>query len=410
MESGKEEQQKNKQSGDRKPDDKPSRPSVFRRPKFIIIGGIVLVVITIAGLLWFEHSESYQSTDDAFIDTHTVAIAPQVAGQVSQVPVDDNQMVSAGDLLVQIDPSTFNARMAQARSVLALNRAKLQVAQLDLTNAHSQLISTQAVEAQTRAQATAVEAEAKRAEADVARGKELRTNNVISPAEFDHLVATARTANANFEAAKRQITAQEARVSEASNMVASAHAQIAAAKAQIQQAQADVQTAQLDVAHSTVTAPVSGRVTKKSVEHGAYVAIGQNMMSIVPDRLWISANFKETQLRYMRPGQRAEVKIDAFPKTNFVAHVDSIQAGSGSFFSLLPPENAVGNYVKVVQRVPVKIVFDSVDPTRLLGPGMSVVPTVHVRNFQWPIWVWFLAVAVLIVIVVSWWNHRATEA
>jgi membrane fusion protein (multidrug efflux system) len=410
MEPGKEEQQKNRGAGDRNSDNKPKPPSVFRRPKFIIIGSILLVIVTIAGLLWFEHSESYESTDDAFIDTHTVAISPQVAGQVLQVPVDDNQMVAAGDLLVEIDPSTFDARLAQARSVLALNRAKLQVAQLDLTNAHSQLISTQAIEAQTRAQATAVEAEAKRAEADVARGKELRTNNVISPAEFDHLVATVRSANANFEAAKRQVTAQQAKVTEASNMVASAHAQITAAKAQIQQAAADVQTAQLDVSHSTITAPVSGRVTKKSVEHGAYVAIGQNMMSIVPDRLWISANFKETQLRYMRPGQRAEVKIDAFPKTNFAAHVDSIQAGSGSFFSLLPPENAVGNYVKVVQRVPVKIVFDSVDPARLLGPGMSVVPSVHVRNFQWPIWVWFLAVAVLIAVVVSWWNHRATEA
>lgn len=410
MEPGKDEQQQKTESGNRKPDDKSGSPSVFRKPKFIIIGGILLVIVTIAGLLWYEHSQSYESTDDAFIDAHTVSIAPQVAGQVTQVPVDDNQIVRAGDLLVQLDPSTFTARLAQARSVLTLNRAKLQVAQLDLTNSHSQLISTQAIEAQTRAQAAAVEAEAKRAEADVARGRELRTNNVISPAEFDHLLATARTANANFEAAKRQITSQQAKVTESSNMVASAQAQIAAAKAQIQQAQADVQTAQLNVAHTTVTAPVSGRVTKKSVEHGAYVAIGQNMMSIVPDRLWVTANFKETQLRYMRPGQRVDIKIDAFPTTNFVGHVDSVQAGSGSFFSLLPPENAVGNYVKVVQRVPVKIVFDSVDPARLLGPGMSVVPSVHVRNFKWPIWVWIVAAAVLVVVLVAWWKHRATEA
>lgn len=410
MDVRKEETRGSNKPQERGPDDKSGRPSAFRRRRFIIIGSILLVIITFGGLIWFERSESYESTDDAFIDTHSVSIAPQVAGQILQVPVDDNQMVRAGDLLVQIDPSTFNARMAQAQSVLSLNKAKLQVTHLDLTNSHSQLILAEAIKAQAQAQATAVEAEAKRAEADVVRGKELRTNNVISPSELDHLLATARSANANFEAAKRQVTAQAAKVTEASNTVASAQAQIEAAKAQIQQAEADVETARLDVAHSTITAPISGRVTKKSVERGAYVAIGQNMMAIVPDHLWVVANFKETQLRYMRPGQRAEIKIDAFPSTNFVGHVDSIQAGSGAFFSLLPPENAVGNYVKVVQRVPVKIVFDSLDPVRLLGPGMSVVPKVHVRNFRWPIWVWFLAVFVLVGLVVSWWNHRATEA
>lgn len=410
MEPGAEDKQKQRKPGEPEPDDKPKRPSLFKRPRFIIVGSVLLFIITIVGLIYLQHAESYESTDDAFIDTHTVTIAPQVAGQVMQVAVDDNQLVKAGDLLVQIDPSTFNARLAQAQSVLALNEAKLQVAQLDLTNAHSQLVSTQAVEAQTSAQATAVEAEAKRADADVARGRELRTNNVISPAELDRLVATARSANANFEAARKQVTAQQARVSEATNQVASARAQIAAAQAQIQQAQADIRTAQLNVAHSTILAPVAGRVTKKATEHGAYVAIGQSMMAIVPDQLWVSANFKETQLRYMRPGQSVHIKIDAFPKTNYAGHVDSIQAGSGSFFSLLPPENAVGNYVKVVQRVPVKIVFDSLDPVQLLGPGMSVVPSVNVRNFHWPIWTWILAVVVVALLIVWWWSKRAVEA
>jgi membrane fusion protein (multidrug efflux system) len=409
MEPGNEDkkQEQAKAQPEERPEDK--KPSVFRRPKFIIIGGILLIIITVVGLIWFQHSKSYESTDDAFIDTHSVTIAPQVAGQVIEIPVNDNQRVSAGDLLVQIDPSVFNARLAQAKAVLALNEAKLAVAQLDITNAYSQFVSTQAVEAQTRAQAAAVDAEAKRADADVARGKELRTNNVISSAEFDHLVAAARTADANFEAAQRQVTSQQARVSTATNMVTSAQAQAVAVKAQIQQAQADVEAAQISVADCTITAAVSGRVTKKAVERGAYVSIGQSMMSIVPDELWVSANFKETQLRYMRPGQRAQIKIDAFPKTNLVGHVDSIQAGSGSFFSLLPPENAVGNYVKVVQRVPVKIVFDSIDPVRLLGPGMSVVTKVNVRDFHWPIWTWFVAIVVLAVVLVFWWNHRVVE-
>jgi len=132
-------------------------------------------------------------------------------------------------------------------------------------------------------------------------------------------------------------------------------------------------------------------------------------MAIVPDKLWVSANFKETQLRYMRPGQSVEITVDAFPKTNFTGHVDSIQAGSGSFFSLLPPENAVGNYVKVVQRVPVKIVFDALTTAHLLGPGMSVVPSVHVRDFHWPFWTWIIAVVVLVAVIIFWWNHRAVE-
>ncbi len=388
----------------------PQRPSLFKRPRFIIIGSILLVLFTIAGLIWFQHSKSYESTNDAFIDTHTVSIAPQVAGQVLQVPVNDNQLVNAGDLLVQIDPSTLNARLAQAKATVALNQSKLQVAQVELTNAFSQLNSAHAVEAQAQAQATAVEAESKRAEEDVARGRQLRTNNVISPEEFDHLVATARTANANFAAAKKQVAAQHSRLSEATNLVSSARAQIVAAQAQIQQAQADVESARLDVEKTIIVAPMAGRVTKKAIERGAFVAIGQSMMAIVPEQLWVSANFKETQLRYMRPGQHVQIKIDAFPKTNYAAHVDSIQAGSGSFFSLLPPENAVGNYVKVVQRVPVKIVFDSLDPGQLLGPGMSVVPTVNVRDFHWPIWTWILALVMVALVIVWWWNKRATEA
>ena len=406
MEPGNED--KKQEQGKAQPEERreDKKPSAFRQPKFIIIGGILLVIITIVGLIWFQHSKSYESTDDAFIDTHSVTIAPQVAGQVIEVAVNDNERVGAGNLLVQIDPSVFNAKLAQAKAVLAINEAKLAVAQLDITNAYSQLVSAQAIEAEAHAQAAAVGSEAKRADADVARGRELHTNNVISSAEFDHLITAARTADANFEAAQRQVTSQQARVSAATNMVASAQAQIVAAKAQIQQAQADVQAAQINVADCSILAAVSGRVTKKAVERGAYVSIGQSMMSIVPDELWVSANFKETQLRYMRPGQKALIKIDAFPKTNLVGHVDSIQAGSGSFFSLLPPENAVGNYVKVVQRVPVKIVFDSIDPTRLLGPGMSVVPKVNVRDFRWPLWTWFAAIVALAAVLVFWWNHR----
>ena len=243
----------------------------------------------------------------------------------------------------------------------------------------------------------AAEAEATRAAVDVQRYERLLQSGGVSRQEADTAVATNRSAAANLDAARRgeqaaadNLRQQEALVAQERAKLASAKAapdQVAYSRAQAEQAaaqtaqlEAALRQAELDLSYTKIVAPETGRITRKSVEPGGYVQVGQTLFSIVPDQVWVVANFKETQLRSMRPGQPATVKVDAYPDKRFRGHVDSIQAGSGAAFSLLPPENATGNYVKVVQRVPVKILIDeSPDPHHVLGPGMSVVPEVTVR-------------------------------
>ncbi len=280
------------------------------RPLILGLAAAALAAVTIAGTYYYSYANSHESTDDAFIAGHVVAVSPKVASYVARVHIDDNQRVKAGDLLVELDPRDFEAKLAQARANLA-----------------------------------AAEAEAIRAHADVRRYEQLFQDKGVSQQDRDNAVAKDRTAAAQttqLEAAERQ--------------------------------------AELNISYTKIIAPEAGRITRKSVEPGDYVQIGQALFSIVPERVWVVANFKETQLAHMQPGQPVEIKVDAYPDKTFKGHVDSIQAGSGAAFSLLPPENATGNYVKVVQRVPVKILIDDPpDPAHVLGPGMSVVPTVKVK-------------------------------
>lgn len=284
--------------------------SAFWRPRVLAMAAAVLIAAAIGGTYYHGYATSYESTDDAFIAGHVVAISPKVASYVGRVHIDDNQRVQAGDLLVELDPRDFEAKLAQARANLA-----------------------------------AAEAEAIRAHADARRYDQLFQDKGVSQQDKDNAVAKDRTAvaqTAQFEAAVRQ--------------------------------------AELNLSYTKIVAPEAGRITRKSVEPGDYVQVGQALFSIVPERVWVVANFKETQLDHMGPGQPVEIKVDAYPEKTFKGHVDSVQAGSGAAFSLLPPENATGNYVKVVQRVPVKILIDEPpDPTHVLGPGMSVVPTVKVK-------------------------------
>jgi membrane fusion protein (multidrug efflux system) len=272
--------------------------------------------------------------------------------------------------------------------------------------------------AEARAQVAAGEAEATRAEADVKRLQELSRRDQISRQELDHGMAAARTAAAQLEASRKKVAAAEAqaaearaaqqmaaaglqqaesqiaeaeaRVGEALGRLAAAQAaphQVAVSRSQadiagaeVEQARAAVTQAELELSYTTIYAPASGRVTRKAIEEGVYVQPGRALMAIVPANVWVVANFKETQLTDMRPGQPAEIEVDGYPGIVFKGRVDSIQAGTGARFSLLPPENATGNFVKVVQRVPVKIVFDPpLNPNHLLAPGMSVVPAVRVK-------------------------------
>ena len=416
-------------------------PARNHRTRNLLIG--VAVIGAAVGLAYYMHRKGFESTDDAFIDGGIVQISPRVPGQVLRVLVTDNQRVNKGDLLVELDPRDYETAVAQARAALsnALARNFGAKAGLELTNtvtdaalvqasaglkaAQAQVdvlrASVQQAEAavgaaeaglqQAEARRTAAEAEAQRAAADAERYRALYKKDEISKQLLDRAETEARATAANLDAAKQMVAAARAQLVQARAARASAEASLRQAEtlvrqaegrlkeaqsrpeqirvrradlegagAEIERARAALQQAELNLSYTKIYAPESGYITKKSVEPGNIVGAGQALMALVSDRLWVVANFKEVQLRRMRPGQPVSIKIDAYPQRRFRGKVDSIQSGSGARFSLLPPENATGNYVKVVQRVPVKIVFDEPLPPELkIGPGMSVVPEVKVR-------------------------------
>jgi membrane fusion protein (multidrug efflux system) len=401
----------------------------YRRPLALIALTLVVAVATTYGVRAYSYASVHESTDDAFIDGHPVPIAPQVGGRVLRVAANDNQEVKKGDLLLEIEPSDFAVRLADAEAALdaAIARRKSAAIGVGLTqttssagveqasavvesatsgvrNAEAGVIAAQGRSAQAEAQVAAAEAEATRTATLAKRYADLNRDGIISHQDYDNAAAAAEAAAAQLDAARKAAATARAAVAQAEAQVAASRAQVGQAKGQlaasnaapqqvqlsasqvdtadaaIQQARAAVQQAKLNLSYTKVYAPGDGRVTNKSVEAGAYVQTGQNLMTLVPDQLWVTANFKETQLAHMRPGQPVEISVDAYPDLVLKGHVDSLQSGSGAAFSLLPPENATGNYVKVVQRVPVKIVFDETPNGRyLIGPGMSVVPEVDVR-------------------------------
>jgi membrane fusion protein (multidrug efflux system) len=323
-----------------------------------------LVGAAVAGY-YLEFVAPFESTDDAFIEGHVTPIAPQVAGRVERVLVSDNQLVNAGDVLARIDPSDYEAKLDQERANLSSVTSRL-------AQARAQATVDQAKIEQEKANLTAAEAEAKRAEADAKRYQAVGMAGV-SESQLDLAATQARSAAAAVAAARnRELAAEaQARLDEAS---------IQTAQAEIKKSEAAVRRAELDLSYTEVKAHEAGYVTHRTIEADSFVQPGQLLLAIVPKSVWIVANFKETQLTRLRAGQPVEVRVDAYPQLKFAGHVDSIQSGAGARFSLFPPENATGNYVKVVQRVPVKIVLDEIsDPNVVLGPGMSVEPKVRVK-------------------------------
>jgi membrane fusion protein (multidrug efflux system) len=331
-----------------------------------LIAGIATLVVSAAtGIYYFEYVAPYESTDDAFIEAHVTPIAPQVAGRVAQLLVRDNQDVKAGDVMLQIDPSDFQTKLDQERANLAASKSRLE-------QANAQFTVDQARVEQEKANVVATQAQAKQAEADDKRYQAVGSF-AISASQLDLAGTQARSADAQVDAARNKELAAEAQS-------ALDQASIQTASAEVQGSEAAVHQAELNLSYTQVKAPEAGYVTHRTVEAGAYVQTGQALLAIVPHQVWVVANFKETQLTDMRAGQPVAVTVDAYPQVKFKGHVDSLQSGTGPRFSLLPPENATGNYVKVVQRVPVKIVLDdAADANYVLGPGMSVVPEVRVK-------------------------------
>jgi membrane fusion protein (multidrug efflux system) len=337
-----------------------------RNRNVLRIAGVIVPLLLIAiAVYYFFEIRPYEDTDDAFIEGHIAPIAPQVAGQVVRLLVKDNQWVKKGDVLVAIDPRDYEVKVAQAQAHLVATKTRLE-------QAKAQVAVDEAKVGQEHANVTAAQAEAERAQADLQRyqGAESRS---VSRSQLDSATTQARATAAAVEVA---LNREKAAIAQA----ALSRTGIETAGADVQQAEAALQQAELDLSYTKVIAPQDGFVTHRTVEVGAYVQTGQALLALVTEKVWVVANFKETQLTHIKPGQPVRIEVDAFPNKKFQGHVDSIQRGAGARFSLLPPENAAGNYVKVVQRVPVKILFNEPpDPVLPLGPGMSVVPSVKVR-------------------------------
>ena len=344
----------------------PHQGAAKKRRRQILAAAAALAVAASAGAYYFWFVLPYESTDDAFIEGYVIPMASQVPGRVAELLVQDNQAVKQGDVLLKIDPRDYEASLAQARADLAAARSRVE-------QTKAQVNASQAKVVQAQASVVAAEAENHRAADDLKRYQSV-DSTAVSKSAFDAAQSQARTASANLEAARAQVKAAEADVT-------LSEAGVDTADAAVQQAEARVRQAELNLSYTQVTAPEAGRVTRRVVEQGSYIQPGQALMAIVPRHYWVIANFKETQLTHMRVGQPVEVVVDAYPNHKFKGHVESIQSGAGARFSLFPPENATGNYIKVVQRVPVKIVLDNDDPDAelALGPGMSVDPKVRVR-------------------------------
>lgn len=357
--------------------------SFWKRRPVMVVGSLVLAVLFFLGLHYLADSFTHESTDDAFLDATVVAVAPKVAGQAKKVYVASNQQVKKGDPLVEIDPRDFEVQLAQKKAAQDAAEANISLLESGVALLGTQVATAEATAKQSEAEAAADQATAEKANSDLKRAEGLIQNKTISSQEFDSAKAAAAAANATLRAGQEKAASNRAKIAEAQAQLQAGRKAWERAQAQARQAGVDVDQADLNLSYTRITAPQDGRVTRKAVEEGDYVQVGQRFMALVADDIYAIANFKETQLRNIRPGQPVKISVDSLTARAFAGHVESIQAGSGAAFSLLPPENAVGNYVKVVQRVPVKIVFDDEAAREFssrIVPGMSAVVKVKVRS------------------------------
>ncbi|MFZ0640014.1 MAG: HlyD family secretion protein [Candidatus Acidiferrales bacterium] len=392
----------------------PARRARTRRR--IVYAALAVVILVIAVLL-YRHFAAWESTDDAQIDGYIYPASSRVSGYVTRVAVDNNEYVEAGTVLVQLDPKDYEVAVANAKATLANDEAsaaalqtnvpitsvntssQLSSAQADIENANAGLLASQREFDAAQASLRQAEANDLKAQDDVNRYKPLAAKDEIPQQQYTQAVDSQKATAAAVEAARASAAGAEQEVTQARARLAQAHAQLQyaetkpeqvsvqrsraqAAEAEAEEAAAILQQAQLNLQYTTIVAPISGIVGQRSVQPGQNVSPGQQLMTIVPldsQNIWVTANFKETQLKYMRPGQPVKISVDTYGRT-YDGHVLNIAGSTGARYSLLPPENATGNYVKVVQRIPVKIVFEKgQDPEHLLRLGMSVEPDVRVK-------------------------------
>src|SRR3984885_1690649 len=339
--------------------------------RFLVIGAVIAVLGLFFGVRYWMYASTHEDTDDAYITGYTHQISSRITGTVEQVLVDDNWHVTAGQPLLKLDPRDYEVALTQARASYLQAKAQLVQATAQIPLVEAQL-------AQAQAQADSSKANSDYLQRTFERNNQLfyQGRGVISKQDLDNAQSQAETNLATYKA-------NQAAVSVAKENLKVAQAQQQAASAQVDAAQAQVQNAQLQLSYCTIVAPVSGRIAEKTVQTGNRLSVGQALMAVVEDNVWILANLKETQLERVRVGQPVDIKIDALPHYRFKGRVDSLQPGSGSNFALLPPDNATGNFIKIVQRVPVKILFDpeSIKAVRdQIAPGLSAVPSIVVSQ------------------------------
>jgi membrane fusion protein (multidrug efflux system) len=355
-----------------RPDDRHDDDAQKKSRWPLIILGIVVVLAIIGGVIYWLSTRNLESTDDAYTEGRAIAMAAKVSGYVTVLNVDDNTPVHAGDLLLKIDPRDYVAALDQARANLSLANAQLASAQTDLTIARVRIPATLA-----EAQAQLAQAEANRSQAE----REYKRQHSVDPR------ATTQTAidqaTAQLQSNRAAVESAQAQVQVAALVpqnIAAAEDVVRQRQAQVEQAEANLSQAEVNLSYTEIRAPQDGYITRRNVERGTLVQAGQQLFYIVTPQVWVTANFKETQLADIRPGQHVAIDVDAYPTLRLHGHVDSIQQGSGSRFSTFPAENATGNYVKIVRRVPVKIIIDDgMDLQHPLPLGLSVEPTVTVR-------------------------------
>jgi membrane fusion protein, multidrug efflux system len=336
-----------------------------RRFAGIGLGALIVAIVAASGYLYWDDSSHYVSTDDAFIAARQYSVSPKVGGNIVAIPLTDNQHVVAGDVIARVDDRDYRAALAQTVAQIQSAQAAIQSADAQTVAQQAQIDQYSANVDQAPANLTFAQQQASRYDTLAKDGAGSEQNAQQYSSQLRQQQAALKSAEATLAASKQQLGVIKA--------------QHASAEASLAQANAQHEQAELNLSYTIVTATQSGRIVQLSASLGQLAQAGAGLAILVPDEIWVEANFKETQLIDMKPGQPFDLEIDAFPGRKLRGHVDSVQPGSGTAFSLLPAENATGNYVKIVQRVPVKLVLDSPPADLPLGPGMSVVPTVRVN-------------------------------
>ncbi len=345
---------------------------------------VALVVGVVALFFFLEYRRTHVTTDDAFVDGHIHIVASKVPGTVLALHVKDNQLVKKDDPILEIDPVDHRIALQEAQANLEMEKARLTEVRSRVATAGKQLLEIRASLDAARAALKAQEALAWKADADLKRAEPLIKEQIVTQEYYDQRKTNNDVAIAQVTSARENVTRLEGSVEAQKSLIAQLEAAVAPQLALIQQREALVEKAKLNLGYTKIVAPAEGYVTKRSAEVGNQVQAGQPLLAVVPlaqEKIWVTANYKETELKDVRPGQKVEFKVDTYPGKVFRGRVNSIMAGTGSVFSMFPPENATGNYVKIVQRIPVRISLDEgSDPDHLLRVGMSVVPTILIER------------------------------